>query len=148
VTPFLPRFVRRHPETGTIALVAIVSILFVAITNGLWLSLGNVQSVVRLTAVLAIMSFGEAIVIATGAIDISVGSTFGIGALTFLGIAPIGGSGIALVAALLAGIFIGALNGFFRRRARDIVTDRHPWHFVSFSRHCLCRHLRFLIRRD
>jgi ribose transport system permease protein len=97
VRPFISRFVRRHPETGTIALVAIISALFASITNGLWLSLGNVQSVVRLTAVLAIMSFGEAIVIATREIDISVGSTFGIGALTFLGIAPITGSGIALL---------------------------------------------------
>src|SRR6202043_3908891 len=106
-------FVRRHPETATIALVALISCLFVALTRGQWLSVGNLQSLLRLAAVLAIMSFGEAIVIATREIDISVGSTFGIGALTFLGIAPITGSGIALVAALLAGIFIGALNGLF-----------------------------------
>jgi simple sugar transport system permease protein/ribose transport system permease protein len=59
------------------------------------------------------MSFGEAMVIATGEIDISIGSTFGIGALTFLGLAPILGSGAALVAALVSGILIGALNGTF-----------------------------------
>lgn len=111
--PFFLRFVARNPETGTIALVAIVFVSFALITQGLWLSPGNVQSVVRLAAVLGIMSFGEAIVLATGEIDISVGSTFGIGALTFLGVGPITGSGIALIAALLAGIIIGALNGFF-----------------------------------
>jgi simple sugar transport system permease protein len=113
VRPFVSRFVRRHPETGTITLLAIISAVFASVTNGLWLSLGNIQSVVRLTAVLAIISFGEAIVIATREIDISVGSTFGIGALAFLGIAPVTGSGIALIAALLAGVLIGALNGFF-----------------------------------
>jgi simple sugar transport system permease protein/ribose transport system permease protein len=59
------------------------------------------------------MSFGEATVIATGEIDISVGSTFGIGALSFLGLAPLTGSSIALFAALLSGILIGILNGFF-----------------------------------
>ena len=110
---FARRLVRRHPETGTIALVFIISCLFVAITHGLWLSVGNLQSLLRLTAVLAIMSFGEATVIATGEIDISVGSTFGIGALSFLGLAPLTGSGIALFAALLSGILIGIINGFF-----------------------------------
>jgi simple sugar transport system permease protein/ribose transport system permease protein len=111
--PATLRFIRRHPETGTIALVVMISCLFVVMTHGLWLSVGNLQSVLRLTAVLAIMSFGEAIVIATGEIDISVGSTFGIGALTFLGLAPIIGSGLASVAALLGGMVIGALNGAF-----------------------------------
>ncbi len=106
-------FVRRHPQTATIALVALISCLFVALTRGQWLSVGNLQSLLRLAAVLAIMSFGEAIVIATGEIDISVGSTFGIGALTFLGLAPVVGSGLAVVAALVSGILIGSINGIF-----------------------------------
>jgi simple sugar transport system permease protein/ribose transport system permease protein len=37
----------------------------------------------------------------------------GIGALTFLGIAPTMGSGLALVASIICGILIGCLNGFF-----------------------------------
>jgi ribose transport system permease protein len=106
-------FMRKHPETGTIALVVLISCLFVVMTRGQWLSSGNLQSLLRLAAVLAIMSFGEAMVIATGEIDIAVGSTFGIGALTFLGLAPIVGSGPALVAALISGILIGAINGIF-----------------------------------
>src|SRR6516225_371095 len=110
---FLRRLVRKHPEAGTITLVVLISLLFTGLTQGLWLSAGNLQSLSQLTAVLAIMSFGEAMVIATGEIDISVGSTFGIGALTFLGLAPPLGSGPALVAALLSGILIGALNGVF-----------------------------------
>ncbi len=107
------RFLRRHPETATIALVVLISCVFVAMTHGQWLSVGNLQSLLRLAAVLAIMSFGEAIVIATGEIDISVGSTFGIGALTFLGLAPIVGSGLAMITAFLSGMFIGAINGVF-----------------------------------
>src|ERR1700730_8087697 len=106
-------FVRRHPETAIIALVALISCLFVVLTRGQWLSVGNLQSLLRLAAVLAIMSFGEAIVIATGEIDISVGSTFGICALTFLGLAPIVGSGLAIVAALLSGVLIRFANRIF-----------------------------------
>jgi simple sugar transport system permease protein/ribose transport system permease protein len=110
---FLRRVARRYPEAGTITLVILISLVFTGMTQGLWLSVGNLQSLSQLTAVLAIMSFGEAMVIATGEIDISVGSTFGIGALTFLGLAPTLGSGPALVAALVSGILIGTLNGIF-----------------------------------
>jgi ribose transport system permease protein len=105
--------VRRHPEGITIALVITISLAFATITGGSWLSVGNLQSVSQLTAVLAIMAFGEAMVIATGEIDISVGSVSGIGALTFLGLAPVVGSGPALIVALVCGALIGAVNGVF-----------------------------------
>jgi ribose/xylose/arabinose/galactoside ABC-type transport system permease subunit len=93
--------------------VVLISLGFAVTTQGSWLSVGNLQSVSQLTAVLAVMAFGEAIIIATGEIDISVGSVSGIGALTFLGLAPITGSGVALLAALVCGILIGAMNGVF-----------------------------------
>jgi ribose transport system permease protein len=105
--------VRRHPEGITIGLVMLISLAFAVITQGNWISIGNLQSLSQFTAVLAIIAFGEALVIATGEIDISVGSVSGIGALTFLGIAPTMGSGLALVASILCGILIGCLNGFF-----------------------------------
>lgn len=108
----IARLVRRHPETGTITLVILISIAFAITTDGSWVSVGNVQSLSQLTAVLAIMAFGEALVIATGEIDISVGSVSGIGALTFLGLAPVIGSGLALFASLGCGLLIGAINGF------------------------------------
>jgi len=110
---FIGSIVRRHPEGITISLVVLISLGFAVTTQGSWLSVGNLQSVSQLTAVLAVMAFGEAIVIATGEIDISVGSVSGIGALTFLGLAPITGSGVALLAALVCGILIGAMNGVF-----------------------------------
>ncbi|HZC35670.1 MAG TPA: ABC transporter permease [Chthoniobacterales bacterium] len=107
------RIVRKHPEAGTITLVGLISLVFAIATQGSWLSAGNLQSLSQLTAVLAIMAFGEAIVIAIGEIDISVGSASGIGALVFLGLAPVVGSGIAFLAALACGILIGAMNGVF-----------------------------------
>ncbi|MBV8213490.1 MAG: ABC transporter permease [Verrucomicrobia bacterium] len=109
----IAHLVRRHPEGGTVTLVVLISLTFAIVTGGSWLSTGNLQSLSQLTAVLAIMAFGEAIVIATGQIDISVGSVSGIGALTFLGLAPVVGSGFGLVAALLFGVLIGGINGVF-----------------------------------
>ena len=107
------RILRKHPEGITIGLVVLISCGFAIITRGSWLSLGNLESLSQLTAVLAIIAFGEAIVIATGQIDISVGSVSGIGALIFLGLAPIVGSGVALLATLACGMVIGAMNGVF-----------------------------------
>jgi simple sugar transport system permease protein/ribose transport system permease protein len=113
MSPSIRNTVRRHPEGITIGLVILISLAFAVITQGGWVSIGNLQSISQVTAVLAIMAFGEAIVIATGEIDISVGSVSGIGALTFLGLAPMVGSGLALLAAIVCGILIGALNGVF-----------------------------------
>jgi len=110
---FIGSIVRRHPEGVTISMVVLISLAFAVITQGSWLSVGNMQSLSQLTAVLAVMAFGEAIVIATGEIDISVGSVSGIGALAFLGLAPVVGSGLALLGALACGILIGAMNGVF-----------------------------------
>jgi ribose transport system permease protein len=109
----LRQIVRRHPEAATISMVVLISLAFAIITQGSWLSVGNMQSLSQITAVLAVMAFGVAIVIATGEIDISVGSVSGIGALAFLGLAPVVGSGLALLAALACGILIGAFNGVF-----------------------------------
>jgi simple sugar transport system permease protein len=109
----LRQIVRRHPEAATISMVVLISLAFAIITQGSWLSVGNMQSLSQITAVLAVMAFGVAIVIATGEIDISVGSVSGIGALAFLGLAPVVGSGLALLAALACGILIGAFNGLF-----------------------------------
>jgi ribose transport system permease protein len=110
---FIGSIVRRHPEGVTISMVVLISLAFAVITQGSWLSVGNMQSLSQLTAVLAVMAFGEAIVIATGEIDISVGSVSGIGALAFLGLAPVVGSGLALLGALACGILIGTMNGVF-----------------------------------
>jgi ribose transport system permease protein len=110
---FIGSIVRRHPEGVTISMVVLISLAFAVITRGSWLSVGSMQSLSQVTAVLAVMAFGEAIVIATGEIDISVGSVSGIGALVFLGLAPVVGSGLALLGALACGILIGAMNGVF-----------------------------------
>jgi ribose transport system permease protein len=113
MSPSIRNTVRRHPEGVTIGLVILISLAFAVITEGGWVSIGNLQSISQVTAVLAIMAFGEAMVIATGEIDISVGSVSGVGALTFLGLAPVVGSGLALLAAIICGILIGVLNAVF-----------------------------------
>lgn len=67
--PSIRDAVRRHPEGITIGLVILISLAFAVITQGNWISIGNLQSLSQITSVLAIIAFGEALVIATGEID-------------------------------------------------------------------------------
>jgi succinate dehydrogenase / fumarate reductase, iron-sulfur subunit len=60
MSPSIRNTVRRHPEGITIGLVMLISLAFAVITQGGWVSIGNLQSMSQVTAVLAIMAFGEA----------------------------------------------------------------------------------------
>ncbi len=70
------------------------------------------HEVLRLTAIVAIMAFGEVLVITTGEIDISVGSIFGIVGIIYLQLGPNIGAPLAILIALAAAVAIGAVNGF------------------------------------
>ena len=50
----------------------------------------------------------------------------GFGALVFLGLAPIVGSGLSLLAAVVCGMLIGAFNGVFVAFLERAVPARHP----------------------
>src|SRR5262249_49082657 len=77
-----------------------------------WLTHDILGEVLRLTSVLAIMAFGEALVITTGEIDISVGSIFGFVGIIYIAIAPQVGVPLAILIALAVAVAIGFVNGF------------------------------------
>lgn len=104
-------FLHRRLEVGAAAAVILIVVLFTQTSNGIWLSTANMREVLRVTSVLAIMAFGEALVITVGEIDISVGSTFGLVGLTYLALAPQLGVPPAILVALAVAIVIGFLNG-------------------------------------
>ncbi len=99
-------------EVG-VAIIALVLVVgFTVGTRGVWLSSANLREVLRVTAILAIMAFGVALVITTGEIDISVGSTFGLVGITYLTLASQIGALPAILVVLVLAVAIGALNGF------------------------------------
>jgi simple sugar transport system permease protein/ribose transport system permease protein len=102
------QFFRQHHEILVVGVAIVLVALFVTISRGMWASPYNLASVLQVTATLGIMALAESLVITSGEIDISVGSTFGFSAITYLGLVPHLGSAIALA----AGLGIGALNGF------------------------------------
>jgi simple sugar transport system permease protein/ribose transport system permease protein len=105
-------FLRRRTDVG-VALVALLLIISFNISSeGVWLSNANMREVLRVTAVLSIMAFGQVLVITTGEIDISVGSIFGSAGITYLALIPEVGVPLAILAALSVGLGIGTINGF------------------------------------
>jgi simple sugar transport system permease protein/ribose transport system permease protein len=112
------RFLRHHQETVVVGLAILLVTVFVTVSRGLWASPYNLASVLQVTATLGILSLGEALVITSGEIDISLGSTFGISALAYLGLVSQLGSVAALLIGLVAGLAIGALNGILVVRFR------------------------------
>ncbi len=104
-------FMRKWIEVGAAAVAILIIIGFSQTSNGIWLSMANMREVLRVTSVLAVMAFGEALVITVGEIDISVGSIFGIVGLTYMAVAPQAGVLPAVLTALSVAMAIGALNG-------------------------------------
>jgi simple sugar transport system permease protein/ribose transport system permease protein len=108
--------IRRHAEIGIFLIGAVLIVLFATTSDGRWANLYNIGTILQVTATLGLMSLGVALVIGTGEIDISVGSTFGMGALVYLWFAPVVDPAFAASAAIAAGAAIGLVNGLLVTR--------------------------------
>jgi ribose transport system permease protein len=106
------RLLRKRTEAGAVVVTILLILGFSTTSNGAWLSAANMHEVLRLTSILAIMAFGEALVITVGEIDISVGSIFGIVGIIYISLGPHVGAPLAILIALMAAVVIGILNGF------------------------------------
>lgn len=101
-----------------VALIVIASVGF-SLANDNFYSLANIGILLRSIAVLFLVSMGMTFIMLTGGIDLSVGSNVafsggvGVITLTATGSAPLG-----FLAAIVAGMMIGAVNGVFIGRLR------------------------------
>src|SRR3954462_9488779 len=83
-----------------------------SIASPYFLTVGNLSAVIRQTTVITIMAVGMTVVIASGGIDLSVGSMIGLtgvcGAMLFANHYPVF---VALLGAVAVGVVCGAVNG-------------------------------------
>src|SRR4051794_33919294 len=107
----LKNLVGRHAELGIILIAVLLIVGFSVSSGGTWANFYNISTIVQVTATLGLMTLGVALVIATGEIDISVGSTFGIAALVYLWLSLQIDPAFAMLAAVAVGILIGWFNG-------------------------------------
>jgi len=111
---------QRNPGLVTplgVALPLIAIVIVLTISNPVFLSSRNIFNVLRQTSVFMVLGVGMTFVIATGGIDLSVGSTVGMTAsLAGLMLDPrfLGGPSttvVAVVVAISAGALVGVVNG-------------------------------------
>jgi ribose transport system permease protein len=103
-------FYRKLPQFG-LPIVTVLLFIFLSIASPYFLTGGNIQNISRQIAALAVAAFGQAIVIITAGLDLSVGATmalvsvfFAFGTLEF-------GITAGIIIALIVGIIVGLLNG-------------------------------------
>ena len=93
-------------------LILVLLVVVIALVTPLFLTPRNLGNVLAQTAVIAVLSLGQLLVIVTRGIDLSVGSTLAlatvVGALVF----QAGNSSFLVIASMIgAGILVGLLNG-------------------------------------
>ena len=98
------------PGKAALAVAVIAAVIFVSIKIPRFLSLDNILNVLRQTAIVAIVSFGSAMVIIIKGIDLSVGGLIACCAMVS---GLMMKAGIPMVFAMLCGIVVGALMGLF-----------------------------------
>jgi ribose/xylose/arabinose/galactoside ABC-type transport system permease subunit len=109
------------PELAAPAALVLLVVVFGAL-DGTFLSRGNIEAILQASAILVVLAVGQAFVIATGGIDLSVASTMTLGAVV-LGKVYAAGAGIvwAILAGVAAATAVGLLNGLIV--AKGGITD-------------------------
>lgn len=94
--------------------VMLLAVLFFTLSSDRFASLSNFQSILIATAPFALIALGQTLVILTGGIDLSVGSTIALSAMVSAWIAVQNPDKlwIAFGVGILVGLAVGAANGF------------------------------------
>lgn len=104
------QFIRRY---GTLACFALLVVLFWVLLPGTFVTGRNLFNITQQVSMLAVTAFAMTIVMAMGDYDLSVGSMASLaGIVAAVTFREVDSAGLALLAALAAGLLGGALNGF------------------------------------
>lgn len=87
-------------------------IIVAAIANPVFLTAGNLLNILRQTAALGLICFGETFVIVSGGVDLSVGSILSLVGVTSVMFIPSCGLVLALILGIAIGGLVGTVNGF------------------------------------
>ena len=101
-------FLAKYSMLGVlVALLAIATILYPR-----FFSAGNIGNLLSQNAAVGIIAVGMTLVIITGGFDLSVGAVYALGSVIYAGVTvQTGSTFLAGIAALIAGLLVGILNG-------------------------------------
>lgn len=97
---------------GAMIGVAVMLIAFTLIDSAGWWSVQTLSNVIHFTSILGLIAMGQALVIISKEIDLSVGSVYGLTGVAFINLQPDLGVPGASIAALLIAAFCGFIQGF------------------------------------
>jgi ribose/xylose/arabinose/galactoside ABC-type transport system permease subunit len=114
-TMHIKTFLTSRIEAGVVLGAILVVLLLMLGTHGAWIQ--NLPSVLRLTAQIGILAIGQAVLMTSGEVDLSVGSAFAFVGVAFLTLLDWGtGVALATVLSLLIAVMIGFINGYITVR--------------------------------
>ena len=104
-------WIKQQSKSATfgVALILLGLSLILSISTDKFLSPSNLFSVMRAFSYIAIIAIGEAMIIISGGVDLSVGSVYGFGGL--LGAIAMSRLGLPIPVAILMGLAVGATVG-------------------------------------
>ena len=107
------------PEAGPLALLVGAIIAF-TLLSGAFLSVGNISNLMAFTPELGMIALAMTLLMTSGEFDFSVGSVFGFAAVVMWTVANETTLGIEIgfVIAMLVGVTVGLVNGWFVTRLR------------------------------
>lgn len=110
---------------GVLLGASLVAGIIFQLTTGVFFGIGNFASILLFMTSVAIVGFGETLVIVAGELDLSVGSTYGMCAMT---VGLLWSQGWPLEASIIAGIVVGGIAGLVNGL---IVTRLHVNSFIT-----------------
>ncbi len=132
----------KHLETyGIIAVVVVMMLVLAVIKPEVFLSAENLSNIIKQNASLALLALGMLVVIITGGIDLSVGSTM---ALAMVCIALAGQAGVPWELCLLVGPLVGLAVGWINGAGLTWLTLPHPF-IMTLGTLNIARGLTYLI---
>jgi simple sugar transport system permease protein len=113
----MKRFSKRQ-DFGAFVSAGIIFVVFAVIDPSGWLSLSTFGNISHFSAILGFLAMGEALVLISKEIDLSLGSIYGLAGVAFITLAqPLGIVG-AFFAAMALAFLLGGINAFIILRGK------------------------------
>lgn len=106
------RAMSNYRAGGVVGALAAVFVIFTVLEPS-FIELGNLGEIVVQSSIIAVVALGVTLVIVTGGIDLSVGSTVGVVSVVCAVNLPAWGTPLTIVLGLALGAVLGLFNGFF-----------------------------------
>lgn len=101
------------PNSAALAVFLVLEIVYFSTQSEFFLNWNNWINILTAASVVGVIACGMTILLVAGQFDLSVGSGLAFAGVVLATLAPEQGMTVAVIAAMLTGVAIGVINGFF-----------------------------------